>query len=85
MSFETKNRSGSSNCSAESMTGSISDQSDMSEKMDTKHPAGEAKNRATVASERYESYRIAYYGTPAEKETYRWELRICNKKSSDCN
>ena len=57
----------------------------MSEKMDTKHPAGEAKNRATVASERYESYRIAYYGTPAEKETYRWELRICNKKSSDCN
>lgn len=31
----------------------------------------EAKERRVVSSQRYDSYKIAFYGSPAEKEAYR--------------
>ena len=31
----------------------------------------EANKKRTAASQRYDSYRTAFYGTPAEKEAYR--------------
>lgn len=59
--------------SSQSRTGSISGQS--ADKQARKSPANgqvsEANKKGTVASQRCDSYRIAFYGTPAEKEAYR--------------
>ena len=50
-------------------------QSDNSDKQTTKSPAKEQGNEApkkrTVANQRYDSYRTAFYGSAAEKEAYR--------------
>ena len=55
-------------------------QSDNSDKPTTRSPANvqvnEPPKKRTVASQRYDSYRTAFYGSAAEKEAYRQQIRF---------
>lgn len=55
---------GSSSNSSLNETGKVDNQA-------SENSGNESNKKRTVANQRYESYRVTFYGTPSQKEAYR--------------
>ncbi|XP_028410865.1 uncharacterized protein LOC114533533 [Dendronephthya gigantea] len=64
----TRESSSNSSLNRTGETGNVDNQATVS-------PANESNKKTTVANQRYESYRVAFYGTPSQKEAYRQQIR----------